>query len=225
MNQVKTYIDKSKIEGIGMFAGEFIAKGTLIWKFSGLDTKYTEQEIKKMKLTKLEQLYFKRYEFGIGEDLYIFCSDNAKHCNHSDSPNTKGYPEQYAVQDINIGEEITCNYGEINDDFDKTEFEKLISYKSNYNGNLKFLVQILQKNDNIFLPSRIGFIGASYPVCVQYFDGTEKNMPVGMEGFKQMPKVFNTKKDAIKAIKGAKKMDIHSKERNKLYELVPIEIF
>lgn len=129
MNQVKTYIDKSEIEGIGLFAGEFIPKGTLIWKFSGLDTQYTEQQLKDLQLTELEKAYFKRYEFGIGEDLYIFCSDDAKYCNHSDNPNTEGYPEQYALRDINIGEEITCNYGWINDDFDKSEFERLKSHK------------------------------------------------------------------------------------------------
>lgn len=72
-------------------------------------------------------------------------------------------------------------------------------------GSLKFLVQILQKNEEIFLPSRIGFIGASCPVYCQYFDGTEKNIPKGMKGLKQMPKVFDTKKAANKAIKEAKK--------------------
>ena len=46
--------------------------------------------------------------------------------------------------------------------------------KLDVSGSLKFLVQILQKNDEIFLPSRLGFIGASCPVCCQYFDGTEK---------------------------------------------------
>jgi len=33
---VKTYLDKSKIRGIGLFADEFIPKGTLIWKFNYL---------------------------------------------------------------------------------------------------------------------------------------------------------------------------------------------
>lgn len=97
--------------------------------------------------------------------------------------------------------------------------------KPDVSSSLKFLVQILQKNEEIFLPSRIGFIGASYPVCCQYFDGTEKNIPKGMKGLKQMPKVFDTKKDANKAIKEAKKSDVAFRETNKLYEIVPIEIF
>lgn len=31
MNLVKTYIASSKIQGIGLFAGEFIPKGTKMW--------------------------------------------------------------------------------------------------------------------------------------------------------------------------------------------------
>ncbi len=129
MNQVKTYIDKSDIDGIGLFAAEFIMKGTLIWKFSGLDQEISKEQVKK--LNQLEYQYFKRYEFG-KDGLYIFCSDDAKFCNHSDNPNTNGYPEQYALRNIEIGEEITCNYGYINDDFDKSEFEKLKSHKIEY---------------------------------------------------------------------------------------------
>lgn len=104
--------------------------------------------------------------------------------------------------------------------------------KPDVSGSLKFLVQILQKTDEIFLPSRLGFIGASCPVCCQYFDGTEKYipstkklLPKNLRGFKQMPKVFDNKKQANDAIKEAKKSDVAFRETNKLYEIVPIEIF
>ncbi len=129
MNQVKTYIDKSNIEGIGLFAAEFITKGTLIWKFSGLDLKLTPLERIGLKLNDIETHYFKRYEFG-KDGVFIFCSDDAKYCNHADFPNTNGYLEQYAIKDIQIGEEITCNYGWINDDFNKEEFRTLTSFKN-----------------------------------------------------------------------------------------------
>lgn len=128
MNQVKTYIDKSKIEGIGLFAAEFIPKGTLIWKCSGLDTEYTESELTELCLNEIELHYFKRYEFG-RNGIYIFCADDAKFCNHSYNANTKGYPQQYAIRDIKTGEEITCNYDNINDNFDGEEFKTLTSFK------------------------------------------------------------------------------------------------
>ena len=33
---VKTYLDKSLIHGVGVFADEFIKKGTLMWEFNPL---------------------------------------------------------------------------------------------------------------------------------------------------------------------------------------------
>jgi len=33
---IKTYLDKSPIHGIGVFAGEFIKKGTQVWEFNPL---------------------------------------------------------------------------------------------------------------------------------------------------------------------------------------------
>ena len=130
MNQVKTYIDRSEIEGIGMFAAEFIAKDTLIWKFSGLDQKLTKEQVDDMRLTELEMSYFLRYEFGVDSDEFYFCCDDAKYCNHSILSNSYGYPEQYASIDIQIGEEITCDYRLINKDFDEKEFEILKSNKN-----------------------------------------------------------------------------------------------
>lgn len=127
MNQVKTYIDKSGIEGIGLFAAEFIPKGTLIWKLSGLDQEVTNEKVKELRLSDVENHYYLRYSWGKG--VIIFCCDDAKYCNHSDNANTCGCHEQYALRDIEIGEEITCNYVEIHDDFDFKEFETLKSYR------------------------------------------------------------------------------------------------
>ncbi len=89
-------------------------------------------------------------------------------------------------------------------------------------GHVKYLAQVLQDNGD-FLPSRVGFIGESCPLCVQYFDGTQKT-PKAFNGLRQMPKVFNKKKDAQAAIKEAKKFDKAFGEKH-IYELVPIEIF
>lgn len=130
MNQIKTYIDRSNIEGIGLFAAEFIPKGTLIWKLDGLDQVFSKEEIEKINLKGIKDHYFKRYMFEMNEH-YIFCSDDARFTNHSNNSNTiSSQMFQYAKNNIQIGEEITCDYSEINDYFEESEFEELISYKN-----------------------------------------------------------------------------------------------
>ncbi len=135
MNLVKTYIDRSEIEGIGMFAGQFIPKGTLIWKLnSDIDLIYPRNNYDELSKnwSEIEKHYFNRYVFEDSENYY-FCSDDAKYCNHSFTPNTGGIEEQIALRDINIGEEITCNYAEINNNekecWNEEEFKTLISHK------------------------------------------------------------------------------------------------
>ncbi len=45
---IKTNVLPSKIHGLGLFADEFIPKGTIIWKFTqGFDLKFTKEQIKK----------------------------------------------------------------------------------------------------------------------------------------------------------------------------------
>lgn len=120
MNIVKTYIDKSTIQGIGLFAEEFIPKGTIIWKFhEGFDLRYDFNWFNNKKWDFPESIRkdFEKYAFGIG-DTIIYCCDNAKFANHSNNSNTiSNLFVQIAKQDIQIGEEITCNYKEIDDKF------------------------------------------------------------------------------------------------------------
>lgn len=106
---VKTYLDKSSINGIGLFANQFIPKGTLIWdldlNFDGIFYWPNDSE------------FLKKYCYRDG-DKYVLCVDDARFMNHSDTPNTSNGTnhETIANRDIEIGEEITCNYYEIDDD-------------------------------------------------------------------------------------------------------------
>lgn len=122
MNQIKTYIDKSEIHGIGLFADEFIPKGTLIWKLGGLDYVFPKKKLEKMYLKDIQLKYFIRYAFEMN-DHYIFCADDARYANHSKDSNTiSSRMFQYATKDIQRGEEITCNYREIDDNFKESDF-------------------------------------------------------------------------------------------------------
>jgi SET domain-containing protein len=125
MNIVKTYIDKSPVNGTGLFAAEFIPKGTLIWELQDhFDTVIKEDDFKFITgptstMSKVQKEYlFKYCYFKNGKR--VLCADDAKFANHSLNANTiSTFDKQYAKVDIQIGEEIFCDYREICDDFDE----------------------------------------------------------------------------------------------------------
>lgn len=129
MLYVKTKIGPSAIEGIGLFADEFIPKGTIIWRFTpGFDLKFTAEEIQKF--PDRVQMYMKRYRWlSKKSDKYCMASDDAKYFNHSSTPNTLSayYDDEdevvtKAIKDINPGDELTDNYGSFEKDFREGEF-------------------------------------------------------------------------------------------------------
>jgi SET domain-containing protein len=113
---VKTYLDKSRIHGIGVFAGEFIRKDTKIWRFViGFDQYYSLNKLRR--LPKQARDYLNCYGFR-WENEVLFSVDNDAHTNHSDTPNTylkNGYA--IARRNIRKGEEITYDYGEFGKGF------------------------------------------------------------------------------------------------------------
>jgi SET domain-containing protein len=121
---VKTRLGMSPIEGIGVFADQFIAKGTPTWKFTpGLDQLLSREIVEAiaepMKSALLRYSYLDKKT-----GLYIYCLDNARFVNHADDANTRGdYPDNdifgrdIATRDIQPGEEITCNYSEFDMEF------------------------------------------------------------------------------------------------------------
>lgn len=108
---VKTYLDKSPIHGIGVFAGQFIRKGTKIWRFvEGFDRCYSPKEF--ARLPKPARDYLKSYGYRADNEI-LFTVDNDHYINHSDDANTywrNGY--SIASRNIRKGEEITNNYRE-----------------------------------------------------------------------------------------------------------------
>ncbi|MDO8499997.1 MAG: SET domain-containing protein [bacterium] len=114
---VKTKIGPSKIHNIGLFADEFIPKGTIIWKFApDFDLKFTEDEIKA--LPEITQYTIRWYRYICTHcGLSILCSDDARFYNCSENPNTTGIEldgtegegGDITVRDIQVGEELTYN--------------------------------------------------------------------------------------------------------------------
>lgn len=111
MLYVKTKIGPSNIHGIGVFADQFIPKGTVIWKFTpGFDQKFTREQI--LSFPEILQIYIYKYSWKSSKSkLYCFSSDNGKYFNHSDNSNTiSQYQDDEeevvttATRDIPIGE-------------------------------------------------------------------------------------------------------------------------
>lgn len=119
MLRVKTYLDKSLIHGIGVFADENIAKGQIVWQFVPLFDRVLD-ETEWFTIMKnghpLDKNFLRKYGFwDLQINKIILSGDNDRFTNHSDNPNTKPNEigDMIAVRDIMKGEEITANYYEI----------------------------------------------------------------------------------------------------------------
>lgn len=113
MLRVKTFLAPSAIHGMGLFAGEFIAKGTVVWAHDlGLDTLVDLRDLPETLQTAKQ--FILHYGYRAAEDVPIFvlCMDDARFMNHCAEPNTEEKAYRYvANRDIAEGEELTCDYG------------------------------------------------------------------------------------------------------------------
>lgn len=120
MLMVSTYLAPSAIEGLGVFAGERIERGQLMWS---LDPKFDifihVGEIETYPLHMQEYIARYTYPHLEMEGVVILDSDNGKFMNHSLTPNTdfRIFDKGYALVDIAAGEELTCNYHEFDPSF------------------------------------------------------------------------------------------------------------
>lgn len=118
MLRVKTKVGPSIIHGMGLFADEFIPKGTCIWQFDhGFDIDVL--------ITLLDQFPkdLKKWLYTYGwkhEDHYYLPLDDARYVNHAGTgANTTTeddpFSPVFAIKDISQGDEITCDYFKFNE--------------------------------------------------------------------------------------------------------------
>jgi hypothetical protein len=108
MLRVKTQVQPSSIHGLGLFAGEPLPKGTLIWEFDWtFDVFIADGYLSK--LPPQAQEWFRKVAWKKG-NVWFACCDTASFVNHSDAPNIGGYPQVVALRDIVQGEELTEDY-------------------------------------------------------------------------------------------------------------------
>ncbi|MBD1848146.1 SET domain-containing protein [Cyanobacteria bacterium FACHB-63] len=96
--------------GYGVFATQFIAKGTITWVRDELDQTLPPDCFTKMPTIFHNQLY--KYAFRDQAGNFVLCWDLGRSMNHACDPSCLGYgiDFQVAVRDIHPGEELTTDY-------------------------------------------------------------------------------------------------------------------
>ncbi len=100
--------------GYGVFATQFIPKGTIVFVQDPLDL-----DIPWEKFDRLPERYrsiVKKYGYVTNHGHFVVSWDHGKYVNHCCHPNTltTGYGFEIAIEDIQAGEEITDDYGLLN---------------------------------------------------------------------------------------------------------------
>jgi hypothetical protein len=116
---VEARVGPSSIHGLGLFAQQFIPKGTPVWERApGLDLALSQEQVDA--LPERARRAFLHYSFRrikCGERIsceWILCFDEARFTNHSDDPNTDA---RQALRDVAPGDEITQDYHDYDWDF------------------------------------------------------------------------------------------------------------
>jgi SET domain-containing protein len=106
---VKTYVDKSPIHGLGVFAAETIRKGQPIWRYvEGFDRCWTPAQF--ARLPRQAREFLRMHAYKIDGEI-IFTVDHDHHMNHSDDANTHWHRGcMRARRAIAEGQEITNDY-------------------------------------------------------------------------------------------------------------------
>ena len=124
MLKVATYLDKSTINGIGVFAAEPVKKGQTVWEFNpAVDFVFTARQWKKKlaSVTPHACEALRRYSYKSNNKFYL-CNDNSQFMNHSKSLNNiinnNTDDSMSATRNIGLGEELLCDYFEYSDEDD-----------------------------------------------------------------------------------------------------------
>lgn len=116
---VKTYVAASRIEGLGLFAAEFIPAGAIIALWDDLFG-WTCSLAEFDALPPLARAHVERYGWRDG-DRWRLSVDDARFWNHSAMPNTGANSDggftSVALRDIAAGEELTEDYSKFDPDF------------------------------------------------------------------------------------------------------------
>jgi hypothetical protein len=102
--------------GFGVFATQFIPKGTITWALDELDQILEPNYLDIVDQYKGEVI--KKYAYRNQEGKFVLCWDLGRYVNHSFHANCMGtaYEFEVAIRDIYPGEQLTDDYGTLNID-------------------------------------------------------------------------------------------------------------
>lgn len=115
MLKIKSYLATSEVHGIGLFAGENIKEGSIIWQFNPfIDQIFTIRKFRticeSVNHFGLQHLYASSYKRN---NRYYYITDNARFINHSDNDYNITFIDdntEITSKDIKKGDEILENY-------------------------------------------------------------------------------------------------------------------
>jgi len=117
---VRTELKFSSTHGLGVFAAEFIPKGTRVWEYrEGFDHRVSKDFVEALPEPARSTLCHYSAFWGGG---YVISADNARFLNHSQTPNLQTFAQpdvDVSLRDIEVGEELLEDYRE----FDESERE------------------------------------------------------------------------------------------------------
>jgi SET domain-containing protein len=120
MMLVRTYLAQSEIQGLGVFAGEFVPRGAQLWVLNPkFDIFVHPSEIEALPAHMRDFIMRYSYPHLEAPGIRIVDCDDGKFMNHADRPNTDFniFDKGYALEDIAVGTEITCSYFEFDPEF------------------------------------------------------------------------------------------------------------
>jgi SET domain-containing protein len=116
MMLIKTRVRRSAIHGLGLFAEEFVPRGTPVWRFvPEWDREFTPHQIAAFPLPAQRHVQWFAFR-DAARDCWVLGGDGSIFMNHAVQPNTGAPPAAVApvttvaLRDIAAGEELTCDY-------------------------------------------------------------------------------------------------------------------
>ena len=174
--------------GYGVVATKFIPEGTITWVQDDLDHVFYNSQVEKLhpKSAQMLEKYAFRNRFG---DL-VLCWDLAKYVNHSFNSNcfSTAYGFEIAVRDIQVGEELTDDYGYLNLDEVFEPFRENTSRTKVYPDDL---VNYHKEWDGILQKSIQKFEKVYQPLIDLVSEGVQLELQKILLGEKEMDSILN----------------------------------